>query len=55
MCLQFPVGDLNLLEMLLRIRPQAGVTLKELGIPLLGGFLIGLLSLGFRGNSEGDA
>jgi hypothetical protein len=41
--------------MLFRIRPQAGVILIEVGMPLLDGFAIGLFNGGFFGDTEGDA
>ena len=53
--LQFPECNLNLLEMLLRIRPQAGVILIEVGMPLFDSLSIGLFNGGFFGDTEGDA
>jgi tryptophan synthase alpha subunit len=43
--LEFSIGNLNLLEMLFRIRPQGGVVLIEIGMPLLDPFAIGLFDL----------
>jgi hypothetical protein len=39
--------DLKLLEMFFRIRPQGGVVLVKIGMPLLDPLAIGLFDLGF--------